>query len=68
MSDNEDYWSGATADGTQVVCKTEDGPVVFYGAEVGVFGISQHTVVDKLCTDDDVLTSLIRRANGLRRV
>lgn len=68
MSDSENYWSGASADGTQVVCETEDGPVVFYGAEVGILGISQHTVVDELCTDDDVLTSLIRRANGLRHV
>lgn len=54
-------------DGTQVVRKREDGPVVRDGTEVGVLCVREGAVVNELRADDDVLAGLIGEAVRLRQ-
>ena len=67
VSDRKDDGRGASADSTQIVCEREDRPVVLHSAEVGVFGVGQHTVIDKLRTNDNVLAGLECSTDHLNR-
>lgn len=54
-----------TSDTTKVVGEAKDGPVILNGTERSVLSVWKASVVNELCTNSNVCSSLVGCANSL---
>ena len=65
MSNSDDNWRGGSGNSAKIMCEGKDWPVILDGTEIGVFRVKKYPVIDKLGTNDDVLSRLISETRDL---
>lgn len=66
MADGEDNRRCSRCHRAQILSKCKDRPIVLNGTEIRILRVVQDTVVYELGSNDNIFSSLIRRASRLQ--